>query len=415
MVLTVVVLIGGGAVAGVAGVAMARQSGHHRTSLAGATGAVATASSVPPSMAGRRSAPVTKAAKVAPRGATTTVAPVAPVAPVASVAPAGARHDPSALVTVTQPITAAQLAAVRALKGVEAVDVIDVGTVTLLGAPATTVGVDPGTFRNFTPKVSADTDALWQYIATGTMASSFEMSRDRQLTLGVKVPVAAGNSAQSSPQWLGAFMSIGLPGVDLVVSRSLSSQLGLVPNAGLVVSAPAADAFQLQTALKSTVPTASVVLMRPGLALGSAGLGAGGAGLTRAQLSTALTAAVSRVGQPYVWGGTGPNGFDCSGLVGWSFAAAGVHLPRTAAEQAQAGPAVPLSQIQPGDLLFWSYDPADPAFIDHVAIYLGNGQMIEAPQTGFSVHVLAVPRGHLVGAIRINPAAAARLGGPSGG
>ena len=155
---------------------------------------------------------------------------------------------------------------------------VDVGTVSLLGAPANTVGVDPGTFRNFTPKVSADSDALWQYIATGTLASSFEMSRDRQLTLGVEVPVAAGNSAPPTAKWLGAFMSIGLPGVDLVVSRSLSSQLGLVPNAGLVVSAPTADAFQLQNALKSTVPTASVVLMRPGLALGSAGAGPGAPG-----------------------------------------------------------------------------------------------------------------------------------------
>jgi hypothetical protein len=407
-VVTVIVLILIGGVAGVAGVAVARQSGHHPTSLAGATRAVATGKSAPSSSAGL-SAPVTRAKIAGPMAATTSTT----VAPVAPVAPAGARHEPSALVTVSQPVTAAQLAAVRALKGVETVDVVDVGTVSLLGAPANTVGVDPGTFRNYTPKVTADTDALWQYIASGTMASSFEMSRDRRLTLGVKVPVAAANSATPTTQWLGAFMSIGLPGVDVVVSRSLSGQLGLVPNAGLVVSAPAADAFQLQNALKATVPTASVVLMRPGLALGSAA--GAGAGLTRAQLSTALTAAVSRVGKAYVWGGTGPDGFDCSGLVGWSFAAAGVHLPRTAAEQAQAGPAVPLSQIQPGDLLFWSYDPADPAFIDHVAIYLGNGQMIEAPQTGFSVHVLAVQRGHLVGAVRINPAAAARLGSPWGG
>lgn len=313
------------------------------------------------------------------------------------------------------PVTAGQLDAVRALPGVDAVEVVDVGTVTMQGAPANTIGVDPGSFRNFTPKVSADADRLWEYISTGTLASSFEMSRDRKLALGVEVPVAAAGSGPVTQQWLGAFMSIGLPGIDLVVSQRLSGPLGLSARSGLVVSAPSADAFKLQTALKAAAPGASVVLMRPGLALGSGSSGAAGAAssaVSKAELSTALTAAVSRVGKAYVWGGTGPEGFDCSGLVGWSFAAAGIHLPRTAAEQALAGAAVALNQMQPGDLLFWAYDPADPGFIDHVAIYLGNGQMIEAPQTGYSVHVIALQTGHLVGAVRINPAAAARLGSP---
>jgi hypothetical protein len=367
--------------------ALRRQAGPHQV--------VAT------SLARAGSAPTT-----APRAAPTTTA-----VPAVVVAPAAAHHDPNALVTLGAAVTTEQLRAVKALKGVDAVALVDVGKVTLQGGPANTIGVDPSTFRNFTPAVTAASDQLWKYLAQGTVASSFDMSRDRKLALGVNVAVTPAGSAASSQQWLGAFMSIGLPGVDLVVNHRVSGQLGLVPNAGLVVSAPTADPYTLETALKAVLHTASVVLMRPGLALGSGGV-AGGGGLTPAQLSTALTAAVSRVGKPYVWGATGPDGFDCSGLVGWSFAAAGIDLPRTAAEQALAGPVVPLSHLQPGDLLFWSYDPSDPGFIDHVAIYLGKGQMIEAPQTGYTVHVIPLQTGHLVGAIRVSPTVAARMGSP---
>lgn len=330
----------------------------------------------------------------------------------ASVTPAGQPQDPSAIVTLPAAVTPRQLQTIQAMKGVQAVEVVDTGTVGLEGAPANTIGVDPGTFRNFTPPVTAQADRLWQYISAGTLASSFEMSRDRKLTLGVEVPVAAAGSGTVSQQWLGAFMSIGLPGIDLVVSKKLSSRLGLSTDTGLVLSAPTADPFVLQTAIQRALPGASVVLMRPGLALGTAPGVGGGATVTVSQLSTALTAALSRVGMPYVWGGTGPNGFDCSGLVGWSFAAAGVDLPRTAAQQALAGAAVPLSQIQPGDLLFWAFDPSDPGFIDHVAIYLGKGEMVQAPYTGASVQVVPLQSTDLVGAVRINPAVAGRLGSP---
>ena len=110
--------------------------------------------------------------------------------------------------------------------------------------------------------------------------------------------------------------------------------------------------------------------------------------MTAAQLTAALRAAESRRGLPYEWGAAGPAAFDCSGLVQWAFAQVGVSMPRVAADQARAGPAVPVSQLQPGDLLFYHTDPTDPGYISHVAIYLGNGWMIQAPQPGMDVQVV---------------------------
>ncbi|AXX64733.1 peptidoglycan endopeptidase [Bombilactobacillus bombi] len=89
------------------------------------------------------------------------------------------------------------------------------------------------------------------------------------------------------------------------------------------------------------------------------------------------------LGVPYVWGGSTPNGFDCSGLVQYTARENGINLPRTSQQQSTYGTYVPLSQIKPGDLLFWG----DVGTAEHVAIYLGNGQYIHAPAPGQNVKV----------------------------
>jgi cell wall-associated NlpC family hydrolase len=106
----------------------------------------------------------------------------------------------------------------------------------------------------------------------------------------------------------------------------------------------------------------------------------------------------------------GPTSFDCSGLVQWSFAQAGVRMPRVAADQARTGPAVSVSQLEPGDLLFYHTDPTDPGYISHVAIYLGNGWMIQAPQPGMDVQVVPASFGsQYAGAVQVDPRIAAQV------
>lgn len=88
--------------------------------------------------------------------------------------------------------------------------------------------------------------------------------------------------------------------------------------------------------------------------------------------------AMQMVGLPYRWGGATPEGFDCSGLVQYTYAHAGLKLPRTAAEQLAAARPISLEQAAPGDLLFFQ----DGGRTSHVAIYLGEGRFIHAPRSG---------------------------------
>lgn len=104
----------------------------------------------------------------------------------------------------------------------------------------------------------------------------------------------------------------------------------------------------------------------------------------------AIQFALSQLGKPYLWGGTGPNAYDCSGLMLKAYQAGGITLDRVAADQYRDGAMLPVRTAQPGDLLFWGYDPSNPATIHHVAMYLGNGKIVEAQQDGVPVHVRPV-------------------------
>ncbi|MCK9871395.1 NlpC/P60 family protein [Nocardiopsis dassonvillei] len=94
---------------------------------------------------------------------------------------------------------------------------------------------------------------------------------------------------------------------------------------------------------------------------------------------TAIEFAYSKIGVPYLWGGTGPNGYDCSGLTQASWAAAGVSIPRTTYSQWELPNAVAWEDIQPGDILFFFPD------LGHNGLYVGNGMMVHAPSSGKTI------------------------------
>lgn len=137
--------------------------------------------------------------------------------------------------------------------------------------------------------------------------------------------------------------------------------------------------------------------------LDSGALGALGPGGTRASRAPsregdrALTYAARQIGKPYVWGAEGPGSFDCSGLTQQAWAAAGRTIPRTSQEQWRYLPRVPLSALRPGDLVI--YFPK----ATHVAIYLGNGQVVQAPRPGAHVKVSPLAANPVLGAVRPDP------------
>jgi peptidoglycan DL-endopeptidase CwlO len=111
--------------------------------------------------------------------------------------------------------------------------------------------------------------------------------------------------------------------------------------------------------------------------------------------AVALRAALTRLGDPYVWAAAGPSEFDCSGLVVWAFAQEGISLPHFTGSQWNLGVHVPENDLQPGDLVFFFGE-------DHVGIYIGDGLMVDAPAPGQDVMVQPISEDPYSGAVRIS-------------
>jgi len=149
--------------------------------------------------------------------------------------------------------------------------------------------------------------------------------------------------------------------------------------------------FTLNTTPTSTSAWSSAA-SAAGLTSSTGSTGTATATTTSSGSGSAVVSAASKyLGVPYAWGGTDPStGLDCSGLVQQVYSDLGIDLPRTSSQQATSGRAVAsLSEAQPGDLVFFDYSSSRPG-VDHVGIYIGNGQMIAAPQEGENVQVQSV-------------------------
>jgi cell wall-associated NlpC family hydrolase len=305
-------------------------------------------------------------------------------------------------------------AAVARQPGVTGTEPIEAAKIKVNGAFTAVLGVNPSTFRGYAAPSTAASGKLWQGVAGGGVAVSYTMGTLDKLSLGGQVTVS-GRQQQQLP--VVAFGTVGIGGVDAVVSDSVARSLGMPARNALVVSAPPDSVASLAARIKAVLPKGASVeplvteVTRPGgpAPVGTIpGTSAVGGAMTAAQLTAALKAAESRRGLPYVWGAAGPSSFDCSGLVEWAFAQAGVGMPRVAADQARTGPSVPVTRLQPGDLLFYHTDPTDPGYISHVAIYLGNGWMIQAPQPGMDVQIVPASfSSQFAGAVRVYPHTAA--------
>ncbi|WP_308190244.1 C40 family peptidase [Pseudonocardia sp. TRM90224] len=145
-----------------------------------------------------------------------------------------------------------------------------------------------------------------------------------------------------------------------------SAALAVTPAAQAVPVAPAA------------APTAPITRVEPVSVTVKAAVASAAPTATS---SSALKNAMSKIGAPYVWGATGPNSFDCSGLVSWAYKQVGKPLPRTSKAQSQVGTPVSKANLRPGDLVFF-YKP-----VSHVAIYIGDGKVVHASTSGSPVKI----------------------------
>src|SRR3954469_4707840 len=183
---------------------------------------------------------------------------------------------------------------------------------------------------------------------------------------------------------------------------------------GLEGARAAAEQYAAQQAAAEQAAAQRAAAAQPATnrAVVSSGVTTAGAGSSSA-VETAISAAREYLGTTYAWGGgslSGPSvgwgidagivGFDCSGLTRYAYAQAGISIPRNSSAQYSALPKVSRSDLQRGDLVFWATDTSSAATIHHVAIYLGDGQILEAPESGARIRIPSMRWGGFIGGAR---------------
>lgn len=215
----------------------------------------------------------------------------------------------------------------------------------------------------FLPDTRKSVFAATTLSLTGALLLTASLPANAQELPAAKTHSAAVSSVQQIDTTQTAASGQTLSRAAVTASAAPVAQTAVARTA---VAQPAAAATQTATTTQTTsTRTTAAVTAAPASVAGS----------------SLLSTAYSLSGTPYVWGGTTPAGFDCSGFVRYVFAQHGISLPRTSQAQTAAGTIISASQAQPGDLVSWGY---------HIGIYLGNGKMIDAPRPGQTVGVHAV-------------------------
>jgi cell wall-associated NlpC family hydrolase len=201
-------------------------------------------------------------------------------------------------------------------------------------------------------------------VATTTAAAAFVTLLPATTPAVAPVTAPASTTALSAVHHPPALaMAPAAPAAIAVIPASL------LPPKLPAAAAPAAPAVPVETVSATVAP----------VALSSAAV-------PTAAGATAMDRALGKIGAPYRWGASGPNAFDCSGLVNWAYRNAGVSLPRTSRAMSQVGARVAKSDLRPGDLVFF-YQP-----VSHVGIYIGNGKIVHASSRKSPVKISDIGR-----------------------
>jgi hypothetical protein len=196
--------------------------------------------------------------------------------PAIAVTKLGRLYLPDAAVALPRSVTASQLAAVRRVSGIQGVVTALRGTTTLGGRSVNVLAVNPGSFRAFTPRPTAASDALWQVPARGEAIASYELNKKSELPLGGRLPLGRVPDIR-----IGALAEFSLPNVDVVVSTARAAAVGATSPV-LFVSSPNGDASSLRTSIGRVLGTpVKVTMLRPAFKpVTVTGVGSGGEHLT---------------------------------------------------------------------------------------------------------------------------------------
>ena len=267
----------------------------------------------------------------------------APTAP--AVAPFTRTRQADIIVVAPFALPPSLLAAIGKVAEVSATEPVEAVRMKVNGTYTAVLGVDPSGFRAFAATPTAKSDALWRGVAGGGIAVSYTMGKLDKLPLGGTL-TASGRVSKKLR--VVAFGTLGIGGVDAVVSHDVARALGAPADNAIVISVHGTGISAVASAVSKLLPSGAgiqqlvSVVTSSGSSTGAAGVGSPSlSGAPSSAINVMLAAAMSRRGLPYVWGGSGPRVFDCSGLVQWSFRQAGITMPRVAADQALTGPRSP--------------------------------------------------------------------------